>query len=216
MRRGKGVLGERGDYRPAAGCGRQRGHRGHDLGAAGGPMIDQRERHLAAAILGEAVEHALLRQGIALGLEVGGRDRRPRRHVVKAVAAGAGGRQQQLDRGHLAGEAGEGGAELGQGVDVGGLQQRQQGLADHAPFVAHAAQQQLLALLVGGAEFDVEKDRDEQKDDRQQPGLGRQRPRPAQAAPRPSLVRSSGIQNRRSSGCGRNRGRCRGTSCGYA
>ena len=35
-------------------------------------MIDQRKRHLAPAILSEAVEYALLGQGIPFGLEIGG------------------------------------------------------------------------------------------------------------------------------------------------
>ena len=185
MRRWKGVLGERRDHRPTTRCGRQRGHRSHDLGAAGGPMIDQRKRHFATAILGEAVEHALLRQRIPLGLEVGGRHRGPRRHIVKAVAAGARGRQQQFDRRHLAGKARRLAPSSGK-FSMSRLQHRQQGLADHPPFVAHAAQQQFLAFLVSVAEFDVEKDRDQQKDNREQPCLAGQRPRPAQAAPRPS------------------------------
>src|SRR5215472_8423296 len=99
---------------------------------------------------------------------------------------------------------------------VGGLEQWQQGLADRVPFCPHAAQQQLLAFLVGPPEFEVEEDRDQDEHDGKKRCLRRERRYPAVAWPCFSFPRSSGIRNWHNFRYGRNPGRHRGTSCGYA
>jgi hypothetical protein len=48
---------------------------------------------------------------------------------------------------------------------VGGLEQWQQGLADRTTLSSNAAQQQLLAFLVGRAELEVEEDWNQDEDD---------------------------------------------------
>src|SRR5258708_38257949 len=121
-------------------------------------MIDQREWNFASAVFGEALEHALLRERVVFRLEIALRDRGPGRQIVNRIAsrASVGRPEEQLYRRHLAREPGEMASEFRQRGVVGGLEQRQQGLANRAPFSTHAAQQQLLAFLVGRPEFEVE------------------------------------------------------------
>ena len=119
-------------------------------------------------MLGETVEHALAGERFALCFEVSGRSRRPRRHIIKTdvIAVAPRWLQQQLHRRHLSGVAGEIAAELGQRRTISVFEQRQQRLTDCASLGAHAAQQELLAFLVSGTEFEVEKDRDQDEDNR--------------------------------------------------
>ena len=113
-------------------------------------MINQRERQFAPAVLGETVKHTLARECFAFRLEIAGRHRGPRCYVIEPVGSRtpAIGGEQHLDRRHLAGEAGKMAAELRQGGAVGNLEQRQQRLTDNPALIAHAAQQQLLAVPI--------------------------------------------------------------------
>ena len=212
MGRGKGVGGKRGDYRPASRRRRQLCDGGDDLGAAGRPVIDQRERHFAAAALRQTIEDALPRKGLALGLEIAADDSGPRGDVIKAVAVGTGGGEQQLDRRQLSGEAFELRAEPGQAGAIGIIEQRQQGLADHPPLVAHALQQQTLAVLVSLAEFGIEEKRHRRENHREHGGLRPQRPQaPDEAELIPQV--SSGSRNQHSSRSEQIGGRRPGSSC---
>ena len=177
-------------------CG-QRCYRGNDLGAAGRTMIDQGEWHFAAAVFGEAFEDALLCEHVVLRPKVALRDGGPGRQIVERIAPSpsVGGPQEQLYRRHLAREPGEMASEIRQRGGVGGLEQRQQGLAYCAPFGPHAAQQQLLAFFICPPEFKVEEDRNQDEDDGKKACLRRERRCPAGAPPCFSLPRSSGIRN---------------------
>jgi len=181
-------------------------------------MIDQRERHFATAVFAEAFEHPLLRERVVFRLQIALRDRGPGRQIVERIAssASAGRPEKKLYRRHFARERGEMTSEIRQRGVVNGLEQRQQGLADRATFGPHAAQQQLLAFLVGPPEFEVEEDWNQDEDDGNKNYLRRERRCPAAAWQCFSFPRSSGIRNWRSFRCGRNRGRHHETSCGYA
>ena len=95
------------------------------------------------------------------------RDRGPRRQIVERISSstGIGRPQEQLYRRHFARETGETASKIRQRGVGGALEQWQQGLADYATFCAHAAEQQLLAFLVGPPEFQIEEDRDQDEDD---------------------------------------------------
>jgi hypothetical protein len=96
--------------------------------------------------------------------------------VIKAVVIRTGRVEQQLDRRHLPGKSFELLAKAEQGIAIGILEQRQQRLAHHPPLAAHALQQQVLAVLMGFAEFEVEEKRDERKNHCKQAHLRPQRP----------------------------------------
>src|SRR5215472_13045936 len=98
-------------------------------------MIDQREWHFVAAVSGEAFKDPLLREHVVFGLEIALRDRGPGRQVVERIApsTSVGRPEEQLYRRHFACEPGEMTSEIRQRRVVGGLEQRQQGLADRAP-----------------------------------------------------------------------------------
>jgi len=181
-------------------------------------MIDQRERHFASAILSKPVEHTLSSQGVPFRIEVPLCHRRPGRVVIKSAGSGTivGWREQHFDRRHLASEASKMVADFRQGVAVGGLEYRQQGLTDDPALVTHAVQQQLLAVVIRRAELEIKKDWNENEDNSEGYCLPRQRPRPAEAARRVTPALSSGIRSRRSFRCGRNLDRHRGISCEYA
>jgi len=98
-------------------------------------------------------------QQLAFSVEIVAGNPRPRRDIIKPVAGGARGGQQQLDRCDLAGEPLQLQAELRQFRDRGVFEQRQQRLADHPALVAHALQQQVLAVLVRLAELRVQEQR---------------------------------------------------------
>jgi hypothetical protein len=110
-------------------------------------------------------------------------DRRPRRQIVERIASSdsVGRPEEQLYRRHLTGEPPEMLSEFWQRGVVSGFEQRQQGLADRAALLAHVAQQQLLAFLIGRSELGIEEGGNNQENDREQPCLCRQRPRPADA-----------------------------------
>ena len=159
----------------------------HDLVAAGGLVIAQRERQLALAGLRKAVEHAL-RARVSRSAGGCALDRGPRGDIVESAAASAG---ENSSLTLVKSSAKRASVEPSWGrVSMSAVQERQQGLADDAPFVAHAAQQQLLAFLVGIAEAIIDDERDEQKDHREQHRLGGQRPDAQRSAARrrPSLV----------------------------
>jgi hypothetical protein len=181
-------------------------------------MIDQREWVFASAASGETFQHALLRERVMFRLQIASRDRGPGRQIVERIASGAtaGRPEEQLYRRYFARERIEMTSEIRQCGVVDGLEQRQQGLADRAPFGPHAAQQQFLAFLVGPPEFEVEEHWNQDEDDGKKRYLRRERRYPAAASPCFSLPRSSGIRNWRNFRYGRNRGRHHGTSCGYA
>ena len=181
-------------------------------------MLDHRKRHFAAAVSGETFQHAQPREHVVFRLQIVLRDRGPRRQIIERISSstGVGRPQEQLYRRHFARETGEMASKIRQLGVVGGLEQWQQGLADHAPFGSHTAQQQLLAFLVGPPEFQIEEDRDQDEDDGKKRYLRRKRRCPAGAPPCFRFPRPSGIRNWRSFRYGRNRDRHRGTSCGYA
>src|SRR5580704_16704146 len=130
---GKGIGGEGCDHRPASRRRQQRRDDTDDLGATGRPVIHQRERQFAAAALRQLVEDPAPGQDLALRFKIAGHHRGPGSDVIEAVVIRAGRIEQQFDRRYLPRKPFELLAKPEQGIAIGILEQRQQGLAHHPP-----------------------------------------------------------------------------------
>jgi hypothetical protein len=215
VERRKGLARQRCDHRPTPRRSRQRRYRGDDLGTAARPAIDRRERDFSAAALRHAVEHSLLREQLPFRCQVALFDRRPGGHVVEVAGRRARRRQQQLDRRYAADELRQPIAQRRQLVVAGRLECRQHRLADRTALLADAAQQQLLARLIGGAELQVQEQRDKTENHRQTCCLAGKRSEVADSPPRTGR-RPSGSRSRRSFRSGQSCRRHRETFCGSA
>jgi hypothetical protein len=185
MRAREAAGGEGRDDCPAARCGLERRQRGDDLIVAVRRRVAEGDRQLAVAARGEAIEDALLLELLALEIEIRRRDDRLRRDVEETTA---GRPEEQLDVGHAVGETGKLLADQRQSRVL--AEQRQQRLREQMPLLAHAAQQQILLLLVRGFKLLIEDDRHDEENDGEQKRLRGQRAiRPSPITPNRAAAR---------------------------
>ena len=174
MRAGEGLGRKRRNDRPAARRRQQRRHSRDDLGAAGRPIVQSGKTASRRDSSAQAGRERPARPGVgAPPRDYCPRPPAMRRRNRTRRRSAPFGASSSLIVVTLPAYRSSGGPSCGRCADGSVLEQRQQRLADHPALVAHAVQQQVLAVLIRLLELDVEEDRDQHENEGKQAVLAR-------------------------------------------